>query len=333
MPTTRYMGSKYKLLDFIWDSVSHLEFNSVLDAFSGTGCVGYMFKAKGKKVTTNDMLKYSFHNAKSVIENNEVTLTDKDIDMLLNARVLTDKFIRKTFKDLYFSQPDYLFLEEVFERIKTLDCSYKKSLAIASLCRACVKKRPRGLFTYVGDRYDDGRKDLMLTMQEQFIAATDVLNGAVFSNQNKNESHCSDIFDLNLAPHDLVYIDPPYCSTKSDNDYLRRYHFVEGLCSYWKEDEIDYKTKTRKIKSKKTGFKSAKEIYESFDRLFAKYPESILAVSYSSNSLPTKDEMLELLSKHKKNVDVKELDYTYYFANSASDLSGNRVKEYLFTAY
>ena len=33
---------------------------------------------------------------------------------------------------------------------------------------------------------------------------------------------------------DLVYIDPPYFSALSDNEYVRRYHFVEGLARNWK---------------------------------------------------------------------------------------------------
>ena len=37
-----------------------------------------------------------------------------------------------------------------------------------------------------------------------------------------------DVFSLDVAA-DLVYLDPPYYTPLSDNDYLRRYHFVEGI--------------------------------------------------------------------------------------------------------
>ena len=90
------------------------------------------------------------------------------------------------------------------------------------------KKRPRGIFTYTGARYDDGRRDLQLSLEEHFLENVESFNNAVFNNGLENKSFNCDIFavDVNV---DLVYFDPPYLTSKSDNDYTRRYHFVEGL--------------------------------------------------------------------------------------------------------
>ena len=44
-PPTRFMGSKSKLLAHIWAAASRFEFETVVDLFSGSGIVGYMFKA------------------------------------------------------------------------------------------------------------------------------------------------------------------------------------------------------------------------------------------------------------------------------------------------
>src|SRR5205807_6755386 len=60
-PPTRFMGSKRGILTHIWDAVKSFPFNTVLDAFSGSGCVSYMFKSQGKSVISNDFLKYSYH--------------------------------------------------------------------------------------------------------------------------------------------------------------------------------------------------------------------------------------------------------------------------------
>ena len=57
-----------------------------------------------------------------------------------------------------------------------------------SLIRACFKKRPRGIFAYTGNRYDDGRKDLKLSINEHFLLSLDILNKAVFSNHEQNKS-------------------------------------------------------------------------------------------------------------------------------------------------
>ncbi len=43
-PSTRYQGSKLKIVDWIWENIKDLEFNTALDAFGGTGCVAYLLK-------------------------------------------------------------------------------------------------------------------------------------------------------------------------------------------------------------------------------------------------------------------------------------------------
>ncbi|MBI2636278.1 DNA adenine methylase [Candidatus Peregrinibacteria bacterium] len=333
-PSTRYMGSKFKLLDFIWDNTRDLEFNSVLDAFSGSGCVGYMFKTKGKSVSTNDVLRYSACIASATVENSHEIIGDEELELLLSTPAKTDGFIRTTFEGLYFEEEEYHFLEKIMHKISLLDSKYKKSIAIAALCKACIKKRPRGIFTYTGSRYDDGRKDLRLSIEEHFMNAVSEFNEAVFDNGQKHQTFFGDIFDLQKNDCDLVYIDPPYFSLRSDNDYLRRYHFVEGLCSYWRSAEIDFSTKTKKIKKQVTRFDSRQTVYKAFDDLFAKFHDSILAVSYSSNSIPTKEEMIELLKRHKRCVKVEEFDHKYSFGNQNHKIgnNANSVKEYLFIA-
>jgi len=57
-------------------------------------------------------------------------------------------------------------------------------------------------------------------------------------------------------------------------------------------------------KAYKCNFSTRKGTYDAFDTLFSKYQQSTMVVSYSSNSKPTKEEMLELLAKYKPRVDV-----------------------------
>ena len=53
LPSTRYVGSKQKIVRWIWDNIQDLKFNSFLDLFGGTGVVGYVAKLEGKKVIYN----------------------------------------------------------------------------------------------------------------------------------------------------------------------------------------------------------------------------------------------------------------------------------------
>jgi len=43
-PRTRYQGSKYKLQDWIKHHLESLDFDTALDAFSGTSSVAYIIK-------------------------------------------------------------------------------------------------------------------------------------------------------------------------------------------------------------------------------------------------------------------------------------------------
>ena len=56
----RFLGSKYKLLNFIEDTVNEhcKDVKSVIDVFAGTGVVGSLFLKNGKEVYFNDYLNY-----------------------------------------------------------------------------------------------------------------------------------------------------------------------------------------------------------------------------------------------------------------------------------
>ncbi|MCP4217680.1 MAG: Dam family site-specific DNA-(adenine-N6)-methyltransferase [bacterium] len=333
-PSTRYMGSKQSILPYIWQVASRFEFDGMLDLFSGSGAVGYMFKAQGKQVHANDFMAMSAAYTSALVENNSVTLTTPEIENLLKESPNSDNFVSDTFEDLYFTDQDNRLIDSIRANIKELPCKYRQALATAALIRSLVKKRPRGIFTFTGNRYDDGRRDLKLSLSDHFVQAAGILNQAVFDNGKENVSRRGDAMTVQWKP-DLVYMDPPYYSPYSDNDYVRRYHFVEGIACNWEGLEIQQHTKTKKFKSYPSPFSSRVGAHDAFDKLFGHFRDSIMIVSYSSNSLPTKEEILSLMSRYKKNVEVVSLDYRYSFANQGhkkADIK-NKVQEYLFVGF
>ncbi len=333
-PATRFMGSKNKLLKEIWNVASNFKAKTAIDLFSGSGVVGYMLKAHGLAVISNDYMHMSYTFAKAMIENNSVTLSKERAEKLLVQERKSDHFVADTFAGLYFTNEDNELIDILRTNIQALPDPYEKAVAMTALIRACMKKRPRGLFTYVGlGKYDDGRNDLKLSMREQFLNNVDVVNSAVFDNGKINKAVCGDAMELSETA-DLVYIDPPYYSPYSDNEYVRRYHFVEGLARDWQGVEIQQNTKTKKFKSYATPFSTKNGSEEAFDRLFEKYKSSVLIVSYSSNSYPDKDTMIALLSKYKAHVNIVPIDYTYSFGNQrAATTHRNKVQEFLFVGY
>jgi DNA adenine methylase len=333
-PSTRFMGSKNKLLTDIWKIASQFDFDTVTDLFSGSGIVGYMFKANGKRVISNDYMAMSAMFAKAMIENNNVQLTKDESLSLLEPNRCADHFVERTFKDLYFTDADNRLIDKIRSNIKEIKDPYKQAIAVSALMRACLKKRPRGIFTYVGHRYNDGRKDLLMSFENQFLEAVNAVNDAVFNNEKKNKSKPGDAMNIK-DEGGLVYIDPPYYSPFSDNEYVRRYHFVEGLARNWEGVEIQEHTLTKKFKSYPTPFSSRKGATEAFDLLFRRFRDSTLLVSYSSNSQPTLDEMVAIMAKYKSHVEVVPVDYKYSFGNQNHKVGNNKndVKEYLFVGY
>lgn len=333
-PPTRFMGSKNKLLSEIWSVASQFNVDTVVDLFSGSGIVGYMFKAQGKSVISNDYMAMSATFTKAMIENNTVTLPLEEAERLLVAHKESDHFVSTKFQGLYYTDEENDLIDTLRTNIAAIRDPYKHAIAMTALIRACTKKRPRGIFTYTGHRYDDGRKDLQKSLAEQFLDAVEAVNSAVFDNGKVNRSKHGDAMDLRVEQADLVYIDPPYYSPLSDNEYVRRYHFVEGLARDWKGVEIQEHTQTKKFKSYPTPFSTRKGTADAFDRLFKKFANSILIVSYSSNSLPTQDEMVAIMAKYKKHVEVIPIDYKYSFGNqNEAKTHRNSVQEYLFVGY
>ena len=332
-PGSRYMGSKNKIIGEIGGVLDKIEFETFYDAFGGSNVVAYYMKCLGKKVFTNDFMGMSYSQSKAIIENSFTKLNLADLEFLLETQ--NDySFISNNFAGLYFNESENRFLENTRANIDLLNSEYKKSIALAALVRACIKKRPRGIFTYVGNRYNDGRKDIQKTLETHFKENVELFNTAVFHNGQKNISYNQKTEDLKIDA-DVVYFDPPYYTLNSDNDYVRRYHFVEGLISKWESVEIQTHTKTKKFKSYTSSFSNKINAYKAFENLINVFRKSTILISYSSNSLPTREELVSILKNFKKNVEVTEIHHTYSFGNQKHKIGNvnNRVREYLFLGY
>jgi DNA adenine methylase len=93
-------------------------------------------------------------------------------------------------------------------------------------------------------------------------------------------------------------------------------------------------TSTKKIRSYDTAFSTKAGAYGAFQRLFRHFRKSKLVVSYSSNSIPNKTEMIGLLQHEKKDITVYEAVHRYNHGNHRHKVgdNNNAVIEYLFVA-
>jgi len=330
-PSTRFQGSKLKIADWIWESVQYLNFDSALDAFGGTGSIGYMFKKKGKKVTYNDILKFNWYIGMALIENDQTKLTQEDVDFIVKRHtdIKYPTFIHDTFHDICFTDEENIWIDRIVTNIRAIDNEFKKALAYFALFQSCISKRPFNLFH---------RKNLYLRFSEvernfgnkatwdkpfeiHFRKFSEEANQAVFSNGKKHRCLNLDVFDVD-GTYDLVYIDTPYISRKGIGvDYLGFYHFLEGLVHYeiWPE-MIDFKTKHKRLKRGNSAWTDKNRIYSAFDHLFSKFRDSILVISYRSDGIPSVEALVNLLKKYKRNIqEIKRKNYKYVLSTNHSE--------------
>jgi DNA adenine methylase/adenine-specific DNA-methyltransferase len=324
------MGSKYRLLPWMHRILDQVEHDTVLDACSGSGCVAYLLKAMGKKVTTNDSLHMSFTLAQALVENSKLTLDKETVQGLLEYDPHHRHFIENTFAGIFFTSEDLRFLDFVSWNIRKLADPLARALARAALVRSCVKRQPRGVFTVAGDpcRYKDGRRDLRLSLRQHFEEQVAVFNACVFDNGRCHRALRGDLFEL--APHafDLVYIDPPYVPRADDNCYIKRYHFLEGLVTYWEGMHILENTRVKKIRKPFTPFSYRGTALPAFERMFQLFSSSMIALSYSSNGYPDLEQLVRMLRRYKPRVTVHEQDHRYHFGTHLA-AQRNSATEYL----
>ncbi|WP_425419355.1 DNA adenine methylase [Oricola indica] len=329
-PEMRYMGSKKRLLPWIHEVLETLDFETALDPFSGTGSVAYLMKTMGRRVVASDFLNFSSLVAKATIENNRTHLDGKAVKQLLDRSRSAHSFIEDTFNGVFYTREDLQFLDSISGNIRLLQHPHQQALAFSALFRSCLKRQPRGVFTLSGDlsRYDDGRRDLRLTIEEHFLEQVEVYNAAVCDNGRRNLAYRSDVFELPKKAIDLVYLDPPYVPRADDNCYIKRYHFLEGLSCYWQGMPVDQTTKVKKIAKKHTPFNYRRNAVDAFERMFAKFSNSQIVLSYSSNGYPDLDQLISLLRRHKDTVKVFEKPHRYHFGTH-KNVSRAAVTEYL----
>lgn len=329
-PLFRYMGSKYRLLQWIHGVLHGLSFETASDPFVGSGCVAYLLKAMGKKVIASDFLNFPTVLADATVANNHHHLDHSTVKSLLAPCSKGLNFIEQTFAGIFFTPEDLRFLDRVSVNIETLKHAQQKALARTALIRSCLKKQPRGVFTVSGDlsHYDDGRRDLRLSIEEHFLEQIEVFNSVVFDNGHRHTVKRSDVFSLEPKGVDLVYLDPPYVPRSDDNCYMKRYHFLEGLSCYWEGVRIMEDTRVKKIEKPYTPFSYRKSAIDAFDRLFQLYKKSIIVLSYSSNGYPDREILEGLLRRYKSTVNTYQKPHRYHFGTH-NGVSRSTVNEYL----
>jgi len=339
-PTTRYSGSKRRFLEWIWEHVKDIQFHSVLDLFGGTGSVSLLLKRYGKQVLYNDLLKFNQIVGTAIIENDTVKVTSDDMNVVLQAPLNgSPNLIQREFQGIFFLDEENAWLDRAVASISKVENKYKQAILMASLCQACLAKRPFNLFhranlnirTASVRRTFGNKTTWEHPFSELFSKYVIEYNRAIFSNGQENRVVGG--YDALSAPNgvDLVYLDPPYfCASASQGtNYLAFYHFLEGLSDYenWPA-KIGYSNgRIRRIPDTEQicHFTKKSEVLSSFNKLFERFRDSITVMSYQSDGIPSKDEIVSILRGFRSRVEVFSKPHRYV-------LSSHPKEELLFIA-
>ena len=342
-PTTRYQGSKRKIIPWIYDCIKDIEFQTVLDAFGGSGMVSYLFKIMKKKVTYNDILKFNQIIGDSIISNNTIKLTDTDVLSILDTEEEHKTFIFDTFQRIYYRKNENLWLDKTIHNIENLstiysglNLKYKKAIAYNALFQSCLTKRPYNLFhrknlnmrTRNVPRNFGNKTTWETPFPNQFIKFVKEINNSIFESEMQCKSLNYDVFSIKNE-YDLVYFDSPYIKNAYKNestDYFKCYHFLEGISHYniW-DSLIDKNTKNKRMKSEiVTNHFLPKSTINTFDKLIEKFKNSIIVISYKYGGIPSIDEISRLLKKYKKTIRVYDKHYKYALNKQNGDAILNR---------
>lgn len=350
-PTTRYKGSKRKILPWIYSALKDVKFHSVLDGFGGTGIVSYLFKKMGKEVTHNDILKFNHISAKALIENNNVVLKLSDLAQLyqVNEDLFYENYIQRFYRGVYYLDNENKWIDLVVKNIINMNhyhgdtLEYKKAIAFHALSQSCIVKRPFNLFhrNNLNLRMKDvhrtfGNKSTwdksFDSLFERYIVET---NSAIFDSGNKCTAINSSIFDIQ-GNYDLVYLDPPYFSngrSLESSDYLRSYHLLEGLMDYEEMFfKINFTTNNLRIQTVHIdNIITRDNVRESFIQLFEKYKNSKIAISYKFGGVPSVDWIVKTLKKFKRTVIYSSIPYKYALQKEKNKI--NESREILILGY
>ena len=333
-PSTRYLGSKSSISEWIIKNLEDIEYNSVLECFGGTGTIGYLLKLKGKRISYNDNLRFNYLIGKSIIENNKFRLSNKDIESILTEQkdIKYNNFIQKTFKSIYYTNKENQWLDVTVTNIRNMD-HRKRPLAYNALFQSCIVKRPynlfhrKNLYMRLADipRLHGNKITWDTSFEKHFKKFSNEINLKIFNNNKNNKSLNKDVLKL-PKNHDLVYIDSPYMSQKNIFNYRTYYHFLEGISNYPRWNKmIDYSTKIKRLYEKPNPWIDKSQIFLLFEKLIKRFQKSTLVVSYRSGGIPNENEMRKILQKHKRKVIVKRKKHQYV-------LSHNIDRELLFIA-
>lgn len=328
LTSRRYIGSKAKLLDWIFSEIdNNTSGKTFFDVFSGTGCVAERALYKYENVIINDIL-YSnkvIYDAFWSDEKFDLEKIDKFIEYYnsLDSSLLDSNYFSKSFGNKYFGEKDSKkigFIRENIEEAKRQNKINERefNIILASLIYSMDR-----IANTVG-HYEAYRKieikDNLLFLKVIKIKRYIAKNIKIYR-EDANKL-------VNKIKTDIVFLDPPYNSRQ----YSRFYHVLENLVEWKKPELFGIALKPKAQNMSDYCRNNAPKIFDDLIlKLNCKYIVVTYNNTYNSKSNSSKNKILfdEILSSLSKRGNTKIFESSHKFFNTGKTDFTNH-KEYLF---
>ncbi len=327
----RYLGNKYKLLDFIKGVVERecKSINTVADIFAGTGSVASAFI--DKKLITNDLLYFNYicHVAWFGAEKYDEEKIANLICFYNAVQPQEENYMSENFAGTFFSSEDCRKIGFIREDIENNYNAQKinareRAILITSLLYAMDKiANTCGHYdAYIRGATFDKHLELSLPLASNH-------NNENNQQYNEDANHLAERIEA-----DLVYIDPPYNSRQ----YCDAYHLLENVAKWEKPSVtgVALKMDRSRLKSDYCTSNATKAFEDLISKISAKY----ILLSYNnmaekgngrSNAKIGDDDILRILSR-KGKVNVFSADYRAFSAGK-SNITDNQERLFLCECY
>jgi len=327
----RYIGSKNLLLDEIDNFLSpHLsgEEKTFLDLFAGTNVVSAFFK-KRYSIISNDILYFSFVNAKAIIEGND--------------ELRYDGLLKKGISDpvSFLENESLKYIEE--NHVGYYEESYSPTGGVMYFTVENAKK-----IDYMREQLEVWKDEFDISSEEYHYLLATLLSAipyvsnitgtygaflkhwdkralnplvlrplTVEKNFKSNKAYNIDSNELvKEVIADITYIDTPYNSRQ----YASNYHVLENIARHTKPP-LKGKTKIFDWKELRSDYSVKKNAYETMKDLIKNVQSEHVVISYSSDGIIEEDKFVELIKgySYDKEVKVKKIKYRKYKSKVKSE--------------
>ena len=161
----------------------------MLDAFSGSAVVAYMYKTKGLRVIANDRLHYCHHAARAIIENNSERLSEDEIEELLADNAKAGSFVQDNFKGIFFAKGVHAPDRPRSAPTATNSPAIKKDIALFAPGQDLHERQGRFRPFFVLDRLRSTPGHAPRNSKSGCARTLQRINALVFDNGKENKAH------------------------------------------------------------------------------------------------------------------------------------------------